>query len=35
MKSLNSDNIIKFYDLRFTENNYYMFIEYCDGGTLK
>ncbi|KAM3131553.1 hypothetical protein pb186bvf_016337 [Paramecium bursaria] len=35
MKSLNNDNIIKFYDLRFTQNNYYMFIEYCDGGTLK
>lgn len=34
MKSLNSDYIVKLYDLKQTKKNYYLMLEYCSGGDL-
>jgi serine/threonine-protein kinase ULK/ATG1 len=31
---LDSDNIIKFYDILKTHNHFYLIVEYCDGGDL-
>jgi serine/threonine protein kinase len=35
MKKLNSDNIIKFYDIIESKSYYYIFMEHADGGTLR
>ena len=34
LNQLKHENIIKLYDIRHTENHYYMIMEYCNGGSL-
>lgn len=34
MKSMNSPNIIKLYEVKEDETNIYLLLEYCDGGDL-
>lgn len=35
MQAVQSDNIVKLYDVLESENNYYIVQEYCDAGTLE
>lgn len=35
MKSVRSDNIVGFFDVLESKNNYYIIQEYCDGGDLE
>ena len=34
MRALNHKNIVKLYDVKITKNNYYLVMEYCNGGSL-
>ncbi len=34
LKSCQSDHIVKILDIAQTTNNLYIFLEYCDGGSL-
>lgn len=34
MQKVKSENLVGFYDYKITQNNVYLFLEYCDGGTL-
>jgi len=35
MQSINSENVIKLFDVKQSENNYYLIMEYCSGGDLE
>jgi serine/threonine protein kinase len=35
MKSCVCDNIVKLYDIKKTENHFYVFLEYCSDGDLQ
>ena len=34
LKNLDSEHIIRFYDILKTQNHFYLVVEYCDGGDL-
>lgn len=34
MKKLSNKNVVKLYDVLETANNYYVIVEYCEGGDL-
>lgn len=35
MTKINSPSVVKLYDVQRTENNYYLIMEYCNGGDLE